>query len=167
MAVEVRRHLSVEIDAPRQEVYAFRLDCLHLPALNPQVRDVRRVDGGTEGPGVGTRYRCEVDLARGSCVATVDVVEAVAPSRIVLDMEAFAPGASPTPGSGLRSVETAELAALPEGRTRVQVELTVFVNDGVGPEAQAEIEASAGEATRFELAAMKRALEVDRGAPGA
>jgi hypothetical protein len=166
MAVAVRRHLSVEIGAPRPVVYAFRLDCMHLPELNSQVRQVRRVDGGTEAPGVGTRYHCEVDLARGSCVAAVDVVEAAAPSRIVLDMEAFAPGAPPTPGSGMRSVETAQLIELAEDRTRVEVELTVFVDDAVGAEALAGIEASAGEPTRIELAAMKRALEAGPGAPG-
>jgi hypothetical protein len=161
VAVEVRRHLAIEIAAPRPVVYAFRLDCANLPLLNPGVRDVQRVDGGAGAPGVGTRYRCAVELARGTCAAQVDIVAAVTPTFVALDMEAFAPGAPATPGSGVRSAETATFVELAAGGTRVEVVLTLFVDDQIGPEALAEIEASAGEHTEAELAAMKRYLEAD------
>jgi hypothetical protein len=159
VAVEVRRHLAIEIGAARPVVYAFRLDCTNLPLVNPGVRDVQRVDGGAGGPGAGTRYRCEVELARGTCAATVDIVEAVAPSRVVLDMETFAPGAPATPGSGQRSAETAVFVELAGGGTAVEVVLTLFVDDHVDREHLAQIEATAGEHTEAELAAMKRYLE--------
>jgi hypothetical protein len=149
----------IEIAAPRDDAYRFRLDCMNLPALNPAVRNVTRSDGATGAPTAGVSYRCEVDLEWGECVATVNISEAVFPSLIVLDMETVLRSRMNDPESRVRSHEVARFSVLPGGGTRIDVELTLFPPDSVPADELAVMEANAGAPINVELAAMKLALE--------
>jgi hypothetical protein len=156
---EITGREEVEIDAPRAEVYAYRLDCTNLPRLNPAVRNVRRVDAGSGPPAAGTRFECDVDLKWGECVATVGITEAVPPSLIVLDMETRLRARPEDPSFWVRSHEVARFSGRPGGGTRLEVELTLYPPGDIPPEDLAVMEANAGGPINVELAAMKSALE--------
>jgi uncharacterized protein YndB with AHSA1/START domain len=156
---EIRGREEIEIDAPREEVYAYRLDCSNLPQLNPAVRNVRRVDTGAGPPAAGTRYLCDVDLAWGNCEATVEITEASRPSLIVLDMETRLRGRADDPRFCVRSHEVARFSDLPGGGTRLEVELTLYPAGDIPPEELTAMEANAGAPINVELMAMKSALE--------
>jgi hypothetical protein len=156
---EIKGREAIEIAAPRDDVYTFRLDCLNLPALNPAVRNVRRIDGEAGPPKAGSSYRCDVDLEWGECVATVDISDAVFPSLIVLDMETVPRSESGAPDSRVRSHEVARFSVLPGGGTRLDIELSLFPADSVSADELAVMEANAGAPINVELAAMKLALE--------
>jgi hypothetical protein len=158
VAREIKGREEIEIAAPREAVYAFRLDCLNLPQLNPAVRNVVRVDDAAGPPTAGSTFTCDVDLEWGACVATVHISEAVFPSRIVLDMET-ALRARDDAASPVRSKEVAEFSVLPNGDTRIDVELTLFPADSVPADELVVMEANAGAPINVELAAMKLALE--------
>ncbi len=159
MAREIKGREWVEIAASREEVYAFRLDCLNLPQLNPAVRNVVRIDGGAGPPAAGSAFQCDVDLEWGECSATVHITEAVFPSLIVLDMETMLRSTRDDPELGVRSNEVARFSVLPNGGTRIDVELTLFPADSVPADELAVMEANAGAPINVELAAMKLALE--------
>jgi hypothetical protein len=159
MAREIKGREEIEIAAPRADVYAFRLDCLNLPRLNPAVRNVVRVDGGAGPPGAGSIFACDVDLEWGECVATVHITEAEFPSRIVLDMETALRSRRDDPDVRVRSNEVAKFSVGRNGATRIDVELTLFPADSVPAEQLAVMEANAGAPIKVELAAMKLALE--------
>jgi hypothetical protein len=158
VAREIKGREEIEIAAPREAVYAFRLDCLNLPRLNPAVRNVVRVDGGAGPPAAGSTFTCDVDLEWGECLARVHISEAVFPSLIVLDMEtALREGDDAV--VPVRSKEVARFSVLPNGDTRIDVELTLFPADSVPADELAVMEANAGAPINVELAAMKLALE--------
>ncbi len=159
MAREIKGREWIEIGASREEVYALRLDCYNLPRLNPAVRNVVRVDGGAGPPAAGSTFHCEVDLAWGQCVAAVHISEAVVPTLIVLDMEAVLRSRRDDPAFRVRSREVARFSVLPNGCTRVDVELTLFPADSVPEGELAVMEANAGAPINRELTAMKLALE--------
>jgi hypothetical protein len=156
---EIKGREEVEIDAPCEEVYAYRLDCSNLPQLNAAVRNVRRVDAGCGRPSAGTRYLCDVDLEWGECVATVDITEAVHPSLIVLDMETRLRSRVDDPRFCVRSHEVARFSVLPGGGTRLEVELTLHPVGDIPAAELAVMEANAGAPINLELMAMKSALE--------
>jgi hypothetical protein len=156
---EIRGRQEIEIDAPCDEVYAYRLDCSNLPGLNPAVRNVRRVDARSGPPSAGTRYQCEVDLKWGECVATVEIAQAVHPSLIVLEMETRLRADPDDPRFCVRSREAARFFALPGGGTRLEVELTLSPAGDVPAAELAVMEANAGAPINVELVAMKSALE--------
>jgi hypothetical protein len=156
---EIKGREEIEIAASRDDVYRFRLDCMNLPTLNPAVRNVTRTDGGAGPPAAGSSYRCEVDLEWGECFATVHISEAVFPSLIVLDMETVLRAAIGETDSRVRSNEVARFSVLPDGGTRLEVELTLFPADSVPADELAVMEANAGAPINVELAAMKLALE--------
>jgi hypothetical protein len=158
VAREIKGREEIEIAAPREAVYAFRLDCLNLPQLNPAVRKVVRVDGGAGPPTAGSIYACDVDLEWGACIATVHISEAVFPSLIVLDMET-ALRERDDAAVPVRAREVARFSVLPNGDTRIDVELTLFPADSVPADELAVMEANAGAPIDIELAAMKLALE--------
>jgi uncharacterized membrane protein len=159
MTRETTGREEIEIDAPLEEVYRFRLDCANMPQLNAAVRNVKRVDGGTGSPGTGTSDECDVDLEWASCFSTVDISEAVFPSLIVLDMATVPHAKKDDPAARVRSNEIARFSALPDGGTRIEVELTLYPPDEVSADEFAAMEANAGAPINVELAAMKLALE--------
>jgi hypothetical protein len=156
---EIKGREEIEIDAPCDEVYTYRLDCSNLPQLNAAVRNVRRIDAGAGPPSVGTRYECDVDLEWGECVAIVEITEAVYPSLIVLDMETRLRAQVDDPRFCVGSHELARFSALPDGGTRLEVELTLRPPGDIPPEELAVMEANAGAPINVELMAMKLALE--------
>ncbi len=159
MAREIKGREEIEIAASREDVYAFRLDCLNLPQLNPAVRNVVRVDGRAGPPAAGSTFHCDVDLVWGECVATVQISEAVFPSLIVLDMETVLRSRRDDPDFRVRSREVAMFSVSPDGGTRIEIELTLFPADSVPADELALMEATAGAPINVELAAMKLALE--------
>jgi hypothetical protein len=159
MPKEVIGRETIEIDAPIEDVYNFRIDCANLPQLNPAVRNVRRVDGGVGFPAAGSSYQCDVDLEWGDCFATVDISEAVYPSLVVLDMETVLREKPDDPASRVRSKEVARFEELPNGLTRIDVELTLYPSDDISADELAAMEANASAPINVELAAMKKVLE--------
>ena len=159
VAREIKGRQEIEIAASREDVYAFRLDCLNLPQLNPAVRNVVRVDGGAGPPAAGSTFHCDVDLEWGECVATVHISEATFPSLLVLDMETALRSRGDDPDFRVRSKEVARFSEGPNGGTRIDIELTLFPADSVPADELAVLEANAGAPIKVELAAMKLALE--------
>ena len=154
--------LSAEIRAPRSRVYDYRLDCRHLPALNPAVTNVRRTDGGSGKPGTGTQYVCDVRLDWGETTATIHIEDAVEPSLIVLDMHTVPrEGSISASGSGIHSREVARFSDTDDGGTRIEIELTLQAPDDIDDDAFEAMRLHAGDPVRVELEAMKAALERD------
>ena len=81
------------------------------------------------------------------------------PSLIVLDMETTLRSRRDDPAFGVRSNEVARFSVLPNGGTRVEVELTLSRPESVPADELAVMEANAGAPINVELAAMKLALE--------
>ena len=75
----------VEIAAPAESIWAYRLDYTHLPNYNPHVTGLERVDNGS-APGVGAQYRFKVDMGGGPSDSVLTVLEAVPYTRIVNDV---------------------------------------------------------------------------------
>lgn len=160
MTKNVETNLTVEIAAPRARVYEYRLDCLHLPELNPAVTNVRRTDGGTGKPGPGSEYVCDVRLEWGETVATITIEDAVEPSLIVLDMtSAPREDLAQASGGGVHSREVARFIDTGSGGTRIEVELIVQAPDDLEEGTFELMRRHAGDPTRLELEAMKLELE--------
>ena len=147
--MDVNAEESVLIDAPAEVVWAYRLDYRNLPAYNPNVTDLE-VLGGTEEPGVGTRYRFNVDVGRGPAPCVLTVRESVPNERIVNDMAA--------------DIDASEVCTfVPEGGgTRFSIAMTSTLPEGVEPPVLEAATASGHAQLRLELDNVKRILESRR-----
>ncbi|MFN2614456.1 MAG: SRPBCC family protein, partial [Actinomycetota bacterium] len=76
---EIRFVESLDIAAPIQKVWAYRLDFNNLPDYNPNVSNFRQVAG--TGPGVGSEYLFDIVMAKGfpPMETPIKVVQARAP----------------------------------------------------------------------------------------
>jgi uncharacterized protein YndB with AHSA1/START domain len=138
---------SIEIAAPPQPVWAYRLDYTTLPDYNPQVTGLERIDGATE-PGVGARYRFLVDMGAGQIESVLTVVEAVPYSRIVNDVV----GETGT----AREVVTVE----PVGTgCRLEIAISAQLPDGVDAETRGAAISGSRALARLELENIKKAIE--------
>ncbi len=83
---DIRYSESVFIAAEPQDVFGYRIDFTNLPAYNPNVTNLRRVDDGTE-PGPGAEYRFDLTLPGmvESIEAPLRVVEADPPLRFTYE----------------------------------------------------------------------------------
>ncbi len=138
---------SMDIAAPPEKVWAYRLDYTTLPTYNPHVTGLERVDGGAE-PGEGAVYRFQVDMGDGPMDSTLRVREAVPHSRIVNDIDSAT-------GPATEMITVREV----RGRTRVEFVMTAQVPDGLEAESMAAIEAGSRAQIVLELENIKAALE--------
>jgi uncharacterized protein YndB with AHSA1/START domain len=76
---------STTIRAPREKVFAYRLDVAKLPEYNPDVVDLEAPRDGA--PVVGAVYRFRVRLGPGFAVrTTLTIREVEPPRRLVFDL---------------------------------------------------------------------------------
>lgn len=143
---EVRSAEAIEIAAPPEKVFALRLDFDSLPAYNPDVSDLKRMDGGSE-PGVGATYSLTSNTEYGSVPGTLTVTEVEPPARIVDEMD-----------FGLKAREVCSFSPAAKG-TRVQLELTVLVPDDLDQAGRSFIEENSRRQLRMELENMRTILE--------
>jgi uncharacterized protein YndB with AHSA1/START domain len=110
------------IDAPAADVWAYRLDFLHLPEYNADVSNMERIDAG-DGAGPPT-YRFE--LASGARTTTVElrVTEAVPGELVAIEM-----------GGALPARERFTVTGVPSDgagpRCRAAIDLTLLVPDSI------------------------------------
>ena len=137
----------IDIAAPAEKVWGYRLDYTTLPDYNPNVTGLERVDGGAE-LGVGAVYRFQVDMGAGPVDSTLRVREAVPHSRIVNDIEG--PGASATETITVRHVQ---------GGAQLEFVMSAQVPDGLDGQTMAAMEAGGRAQIVLELENIKAALE--------
>jgi uncharacterized protein YndB with AHSA1/START domain len=138
---------SIEIAAPPELVWAYRLDYTTLPDYNPLVRPLERVDKG-DAPGVGASYRFQVDMGAGPIDAMLTVLEAVPYSRIVNDAAGE--------GGAAREVVTVVPA---NGGSRLQLAVTNQLPDDLDTGARDAIISASRAHVQLELENIKAALE--------
>jgi uncharacterized protein YndB with AHSA1/START domain len=136
-----------DIAAPPERVFDFRLDFAHLPEYNPNVSNVRRVEGGAR-PGVGTEYLFDLTLAgMGTLETPLRIAEVERPARVVFDTG---------PGFIAREVCTFSPAG---GGTRAEFTVTLTIPGEIDDATRASLEAQGREQVRLELDLMKKILE--------
>ncbi len=144
--MDVRAEESVLIAVAPDVVWAYRLDYRNLPAYNPHVTDLERLDD-QRPPGPGARYRFNVDVGAGPAPCVLTVRETVPGRRIVNDMEA--------------AISASEVCTFaPEGEgTRFSIAMSSSLPEGLD-EAMVEMATASGRAQlRLELDNVKRILE--------
>ena len=144
---EIRASEIAEIRAPIERVFAYRLDFTNLPAYNPNVTNLRRVDAGSE-PGPGAEYLFDLTLPGIEPMESpLRVIEADAPGRIVFET-----------GPGYMAREVCVFTGKGEA-THAEFTLTLTV-PGEIDDATAELfHANTREQAQMELDLIKKALE--------
>jgi uncharacterized protein YndB with AHSA1/START domain len=139
---------SIEIAAPPEPVWRYRLDYTTLLEYNPYVSGLKRVDDGEE-LGVGAQYRFQVAMPGGAYESLLTVVEAAAARRIVNDIDA-------SDGSAAREVVT----LIPTERgTRLEIAMRVQPPDDVDTDTRAATIDGGRALLQLELDNIKRAVE--------
>ena len=151
MTIEVTYEESVEVAAPPEKAFDYRLDFMNLADYMPRVKNVRRVDGGT-APGVGADYRFDLTMpeAPGPMEAFIRILEVDRPNRIVFDTGSV--------DTGMGGTETSVFTPLPGGKTRVDFSIVMSLPD----EAKDGVEflkKSGQEAFRLELDELAKVFE--------
>jgi Polyketide cyclase / dehydrase and lipid transport len=144
---------DVKIGAPIEAVYAYRLDFTRLPDYNPNVSNLRRIDGGSD-LGVGAEYSFDAwieEMGGAAMPQTLKVIEAESPTRIVFEVGPWY----------AREICTFE----PDGGgTHVVFAYATYVPDELdNEEGRALIEQSGRRQARLELDLIKENLEGFRG----
>lgn len=139
---------GIEIAAPPDDVYDYRLDFTNLPAYNPHVSNVRRTDAGDE-LGAGAEYTFDLELpgAPEPMETPLRVLDAERPSLVTLET-----------GPGFMARETCTFDPTEAG-TRVIFEQTITLEGEIPEDALKAVGDSAGEQARLELELMKKNLE--------
>ena len=139
---------GIEIAAPPEAVYDYRLDFTTLPAYNPHVSNMRRTDGGTE-LGTGAEYAFDLQLpgATEPIESPLRVLDARRPSMVTLET-----------GPGFMAREVCTFDATEAG-TRVIFEQTITLEGDLPEDTLKAIGDSAGEQAKLELELMKKNLE--------
>jgi len=141
---------AVEIDAPANEVWAYRLDFTRLPEYNPDVVDVTRDrpgDGAGGHRGSGARYRFTLNTAHG-------------PHPVVLTVTAVEEGreVSATMDGAMRATETFRVTPLGPRRCRAVLALWLELPVGISEEVAGGIVEGGQRQIRGELDRMQAAL---------
>jgi uncharacterized protein YndB with AHSA1/START domain len=136
------------MDAPPDEVWAYRLDFTNLPHYNPDVHNLVRVtEGGADG--VGARYRFDLDAPGGPHPIDLRVTASV-PGRVVaIEMD----GALPA-----RETMTVVPDTDGEGGSTVAIALTLVLPDSVPASADESLIDSGARQVDDELTAMAAIL---------
>ena len=148
---------DIEIGAPLEAVFAYRLDFTKLPDYNPNVSGLRRTDTGSAlvGTKAGRRLRAEYafdisieEMGGASMPQTLKVVEEDEPTRIVFEVGPWY----------AREICTFEPNG--EGGTHLVFAYVTYVPDELNnEEGRALIEASGRRQARLELDLIKKNLE--------
>jgi uncharacterized protein YndB with AHSA1/START domain len=150
MTIEITYAETVDVAAPLEKVFDYRLDFMNLADYMPRVKNVRRVDGGT-APGVGAEYRFDLTMPEaGQMEAFIKILEVDRPSRIVFDT-----GSADT---GMGGTETSAFTPLSEGSTRVEFSIAIQLPDEAKDGVDL-LKKSGQEAFRLELDELAKAFE--------
>ena len=144
---EINYTEAVDIAAPVERVYDYRLDFTNLPDYNPSVSNFRQTAG--EGPGVGAEYVFDLEIAPGAppMESPIKVTTAERPSRIVFDT-----------GPGFMATEDCTFRA--DGDlTHVEFAYVVRIPGDIDDATRDAIVAQGSGQARTELDHMKKALE--------
>jgi len=139
---------AIDIAAPPESVFDYRLDFTTLPAYNPHVTNLRRTDHGSE-PGPGAQYLFDLSLpgAPGPMETPLRVLQADRPGTVVIET-----------GPDFMALETCRFSATPDG-THVGFETTLRFPGDIDEDSAKAIEASGREQAHIELDLMKKILE--------
>jgi uncharacterized protein YndB with AHSA1/START domain len=163
-AVPVNELIVVNIEAPPEVVWEFRIDSENLPRMNAEVSNVNRLDAGDHPARAGARYICEIDFDAGPLLSTVDVVEAEPAKRIVIEMESWPFSSdglrpSPAPNTGLRAREDARFRETPSGGTCVELQLTMWPREDVDSARVEQLRSASVASITRELEGVRAILE--------
>lgn len=150
MTIEVTYAETVEVAAPREKVFDYRLDFLNLSDYMPWVKNVQRVDGGT-APGIGAEYRFDLKTPEwpDPLETFIRIREVNRPDTIVFDTGSVA--------TGMGGTETSTFTPLADDKTRVEFAFVMQLPD----EAKDGVDAltkSGREAFRVELDELAKAF---------
>ena len=119
MSIDVTAFAEMDIDAPIDVVFRYRLDGDNIPLYNPHTANIRRTAGDGE-PGPGAEWRFDITLeGLGTFESYHRVVEADTPKRIVIE----------TGNPPLIAREENVFTPTPDGGTHVEFRLHVPVPD--------------------------------------
>ena len=148
MTIDVRASAEIDIEAPVDVVFGYRLDGDNIPSYNPHTSNIRRVDDG-RGVGPGAEWRFDITLeGMGTFESYHRVVEAESPLRIRID----------TGNPPLIAQEENLFTPTASGGTHVLFRLHIPVPDEAS-EGVPLFEKLAQEQIQMELANIKRNLE--------
>lgn len=148
MTIENAYAEGVEISAPVEKVFDYRLDFMNLPKYMDQAKKVRRVDGGTE-PGPGAEYNFDLTIPEmGQMVAYIRILDMERPNWIKFE----------TGSAGMGGTEISTFKALSSGGTHVEFAFRMELPDEA-KEGLPALEASGRASFRNELEGLKRLME--------
>jgi uncharacterized protein YndB with AHSA1/START domain len=148
VTIDIRTFAELDIEAPVDVVYDYRLDGDNIPSYNPHTSNIRRVDDGL-GLGPGAEWRFDITLDGMGTIETFHrVVEADSPHRIRIEA-----GNPP-----LVSHEENLFTPTPSGGTHALFRMHIPVPDEAR-EGVPLFERLAHEQIEMELANIKRNLE--------
>jgi polyketide cyclase/dehydrase/lipid transport protein len=120
MTIELTYGESIDIDAPIDAVYEYRLDFVKLAVYNSNVTNIRRTKEGENALGAGAEYVFDLTLPGWDPMeGFLNVVETDKPNRIVTDT-----GTAALAG---REVNTCELTA--DGKVRLTIQFSMSLPD--------------------------------------
>ncbi|MHB1712086.1 MAG: SRPBCC family protein [Acidimicrobiales bacterium] len=163
LSTRVRKHIS----AVPHDIWAYRLDFLHLPEYNPSVKRIERLSDNGSG-GSGARYR--FDLQRGDRSYPIDLtVTRSIPSQLVaISLGGELPAEEElTIATGDASGSRGGPASTTTGRTGclVTISLTLLVPDSFPPTTDHQLLDAGSRQMAGELDAMAIILEAAPGTP--
>jgi uncharacterized protein YndB with AHSA1/START domain len=149
MTIELAYAESIEIDAPIEKVFDYRLDFVTLADYNHTVTNIRRTKDGSDKLGAGAEYHFDLALPGWEPMkAFLNVLDVNRPNEIVTHT-----GTEPLSGREVNTFET-----LDGGVTRFTIsfsmELPDEAKDGVD-----WMEKSGRDSYRLELDVVKKILE--------
>jgi hypothetical protein len=144
---EIRYSETIDIAAPIERVYAYRLDFFNLPDYNPGVSNFRQVAG--DGPGVGAEYLFDLVMMEGAppMETPIKVIDAREPDLVVFDT-----------GPGYIARETCTFSKTASG-THAEFAYTVTIPGEIDDVSRDAVVKQGSEAARGELEMIKRKLE--------
>jgi len=148
---ELAAEEHVEIAAPANEVWAYRLDFTNLPEYNHDVSGVERVEDGSGAGGVagaGARYAFRLAAEHGSHPVTLTVTAAVEGEEVAAAMK-----------GGMSANEVFRVEPAGAGRCRATLSLWIDLPARLAADTALELLAGGRRQIRGELDAMQAVLE--------
>ncbi|HEV3281550.1 MAG TPA: SRPBCC family protein [Acidimicrobiales bacterium] len=152
LSTRAERHIA----AGPHDIWAYRLDFLHLPEYNPSVRGIEQL--AQSGPdGSGAHYRFELIAEDGSHPVDLRVIRAVPGQLVAIELGGAVPAeeeftvSAPEPGGPSDGDST--------GGCRVAIDLTLLVSDEIPTITDQQLLDSGTRQIGDELEQMARFLE--------
>jgi uncharacterized protein YndB with AHSA1/START domain len=154
LSTQAERHIA----AAPHDIWAYRVDFLHLPEYNPSVRGIEQL--AHSGPdGSGAHYRFELIAEDGSHPVDLRVIRSVPGQLVAIELGGELPAeeeftvSAPEPGSPCEDAST--------GGCQVAIALTLLVPDTIPTVADPQLLDSGTRQIGDELERMAERLEAD------